>query len=1089
MNRILRPVALLAAASLLAGAATAVSAGVASATTSPPWTLSEPGSVGSLSFYNAAGQQVYGGSLTANPPATYIEGSSQVRSGDTTATLFGYTPVAGQKPGQWSGTLLSSSTTFPNASAPGALGSATLPVVSATSSDHPLSDLVAAFPNPDTSGDAYSGIYELRLRTSGAGLTTTTSYDSAYIQVTGNTWAVVNPAPPAPWALTEPNTVGSLSFFNAAGQQITGGSVSDNPTASYIEGTSTLRAKDTTATLFGYAPVLGQQPGQWSGQLLSSSTTFPNASAPGALGSATLPVVSGAPSDHPIADLITAFPNLDSSVDGYSGVYELRLRTSAAGLPTTTTYDSAFIQVTGTTWSVIYPSPSPVATTTTLTSTLASPEPLGTSVPLTATVSPAVPGTVQFYSGASAIGSPVTVNGSGVASTSTSALALGNDALSAVFTPAANLNYSGSTGNLSYTITPSTQTLTPTPTISGTGAVGTTLSAVTGTWDAAATLSYQWNANGSPISGATSSTYTPVPSDLGSKISVTVTGVESGFPDVSKTSATTTVIAGSLSSTPTPTISGSGAVGSALSAITGSWDSGVTFGYQWLSNGHPISGATTSSYTPTAADLNNSATITVAVTGSLTGFNPVTTTSAGTSVIAGTLSSTPTPTISGSGAVGTALSAITGSWDSGVTFGYQWLSNGNPISGATASTYTPTVTDFTNNAVITVAVTGSKPGYTSSTQTSASGTTVIAGTLGTATPTLTGTVAVGSTVGVNTHTWTPSGETFTYQWLLNDSPISGATASTYAPIAGQQGGKLGVQVTGSLTGYTNNSATSSDTVIALGTIAPAPTPTISGAPTPGSTLTANVGTYAAGATPAFQWSTGATGSTLLLTSAQLGHSVTVSVTYAEPGYNSVTKTSSAITVLKAITIAPIPTISGSAVTGQKLKVTPGVWSKGVKLSYQWQRNGNPITGATAKTYTVAAADDANTVTVAVTGAGVGYYSLTQVSAGVTPVAGTLAPQPTPSISGTAKAGHTLTAKAGTWAKGTSLSYQWYVTGSGAISGATGTTLALTNSYVGKSVYVQVTATKNGFTTVVKQSAAKSISAAQKAKKHTKHKKH
>jgi hypothetical protein len=74
-------------------------------------------------------------------------------------------------------------------------------------------------------------------------------------------------------------------------------------------------------------------------------------------------------------------------------------------------------------------------------------------VQLNAAVSPSAPGTVQFEVGGTAIGSPVTVSG-GNASLTTTALPVGADSLSAVFTPAQFSAYTGSTGTDSFTVTP-----------------------------------------------------------------------------------------------------------------------------------------------------------------------------------------------------------------------------------------------------------------------------------------------------------------------------------------------------------------------------------------------------------------------------------------------------------------------------------------------------------------------------------------------------------------------------------------------------------------------------------------------------------
>jgi hypothetical protein len=262
--------------------------------------------------------------------------------------------------------------------------------------------------------------------------------------------SVASAAGAPPWE-PDANSAGSLVFYNAAGQQITGGTLSSAPFAAYVQGTATLRSGDTKATIYGYLPVNGETPGQWSGEAISASTTFPNGSAPGALASSTLPVVSGTSNDESLATLAADFPNTDSSSDGYAGLYQLRLKTSASGLSQTSKYDSVDIQITGSTWSVVYPAVTLTPTTTVLTTTPTSPQYAGTSVTLTATITPAAPGSVQFEVGGTDIGSPVTVS-AGQASLLTSSLPQGTDSLSAVFTPATFSIYSGSTGTASFTV-------------------------------------------------------------------------------------------------------------------------------------------------------------------------------------------------------------------------------------------------------------------------------------------------------------------------------------------------------------------------------------------------------------------------------------------------------------------------------------------------------------------------------------------------------------------------------------------------------------------------------------------------------------
>jgi subtilisin family serine protease len=79
-----------------------------------------------------------------------------------------------------------------------------------------------------------------------------------------------------------------------------------------------------------------------------------------------------------------------------------------------------------------------------------------------------------------------------------------------------------------------------------------------------------------------------------------------------------------------------------------------------------------------------------------------------------------------------------------------------------------------------------------------------------------------------------------------------------------------------------------------------------------------------------------------------------------------------------------PTISGTAAIGKKLTATAGTWDPAdVTLAYQWLRDGQPIAGATASTYTVAKADAGTTLSVRVTATAAGNPNVgTADSAGV-----------------------------------------------------------------------------------------------------------
>ena len=353
-----------------------------------------------------------------------------------------------------------------------------------------------------------------------------------------------------------------------------------------------------------------------------------------------------------------------------------------------------------------------------------------------------------------------------------------------------------------------------------------------------------------------------------------------------------------------PTITGSLSIGSELTAHPGAFVPEATdYTYQWLNGANPIAGATSATYTITAADAGKS--VRVSVTGTKSGYLPKVTTSA-TVTAEKALTSTPTPKIGGTVKVGSTLTASAGKWaPKTVTLRYQWNRSGVAISGAKSAKYKLTVADLAAN--ISVSVTGSKTGYTKVTATSSTtGAVAPASLTAKPKPTITGKAIVGKVLTVRSGTWKPATVTRHYQWKRAGVAIEGATASTYRLLAEDMNSKITVTVTGSKLGYATAEKTSAATAKVVGKpLTATPVPRITGKATVGTTLTASAGSWnPAPVELSYQWKRSgvaiadATTSTYELVLADKGKKITVVVKGAKPGYASVSKSSKATATVK-----------------------------------------------------------------------------------------------------------------------------------------------------------------------------------------------
>jgi hypothetical protein len=477
--------------------------------------------------------------------------------------------------------------------------------------------------------------------------------------------------------------------------------------------------------------------------------------------------------------------------------------------------------------------------------------------------------------------------------------------------------------------------LTGTVSISGSAYVGQTLTAVTTSLGGSGTITYQWKRAGVDIAGANINTFSLTEADVGSAITITVTRADNSG-SVSATTATVTrsALSGSVSITGTPI------AGQTLTAVTASLGGSGAISYQWKKGGADIIGANGSTYVLQITDAGS--TITVTVTRA---DNSGSVTSPQTAVVtlpalSGTVS------IDGTAVAGQTLTANTAVLGGGGTISYQWKRGATNV-GANSNTYVVQTADA--NSTITITVTRAE---NSGSVTSAPTVTVTLPPLS-GEVTINGNAYVGQTLTANTASLITSNGNgaITYQWKRN--PVSGTAvnigtnSSTYSVVAADIGFTITVTVTRA--GYSGSVASATTASVIRPPLSG--TVNINGTVQVGQILTAVTTSLGGSGTIGYQWKRGDTNvgtnsSTYAVTAADLGATITVTVTRADNSGN-VTSPATAAVVPAVINIAAIP--------GVNLPVTRGIPVTAITETAQYTGtvawNGNPATFEMSSVYT------------------------------------------------------------------------------------------------------------------------------------------
>jgi len=308
-------------------------------------------------------------------------------------------------------------------------------------------------------------------------------------------------------------------------------------------------------------------------------------------------------------------------------------------------------------------------------------------------------------------------------------------------------------------------------------------------------------------------------------------------------------------------------------------------------------------------------------------------------------------------------------------------------------------------------------------------------------------VCPGTAVTFSVNTSANMGGAPSYQWKLNGTNISGANAPTYASSSLVNNDQVTLQMTSSLAPecLTASSATSSAVATTVNSSTSITTQPVAASACAGSSASFTVAGAGQG-TLTYQWKknganiTGnATATTSTLTISGIAAGDAANYTVDVIGACGTATSNTAALALNAVTAISVQPVAVTECNG--LTATYNVTASGQgTLSYQWRKDGSPISGATNSSYSLAGITSANAGNYSVVVSG-GCGNVTSSNAALTVQPATLiSSQPSASTicqNNTANFAVTATGQG-------TLSYQWKLNGN-AISGATGSTLAVSNA--------------------------------------------
>src|SRR5260370_444458 len=205
----------------------------------------------------------------------------------------------------------------------------------------------------------------------------------------------------------------------------------------------------------------------------------------------------------------------------------------------------------------------------------------------------------------------------------------------------------------------------------------------------------------------------------------------------------------------------------------------------------------------------------------------------------------------------------------------------------------------------------------------------------------------------------------TYQWQRSSDgvhfgDISGATASTYVPTENDEGRLIRVHVVSTDGEGDSNTAISTPTSAVLDAAPTVTTPVISGTVQEGQTLTAAASAGQGDNPVTYAWYSSADNYTTAI-----GSGPTYLVQEGDEGF-TIEATTTATNDKRVAATAPTPGISGRETEGQTLTASATAGQLDNPVTYQWQRDGSDINGATGATYVVQEGDEGHKLDVATT---------------------------------------------------------------------------------------------------------------------------